>query len=383
MEEISNKKKILITANTDRHILLCHKPYIEWFNNNNYDVYVATNTDNQIDESKKINLEMTRKPFTLKNLMAIFKLTKNLKENNYELIHTHTPVGSVITRLACKFSKTQAKVIYTCHGFHFYKGCPSYYWVLFYPIEKYLMKYTDFLLVMNKEDYIFAKKHFRNVNIKYVKGVGFNQERLDEKTTNTDIKEIYTKYNLKKEDFIVSYIAEYSKRKMQIKLIKELSKTNIRDENIKLLLIGDDILKGKVQKEIEKRKLSQSIKTIDFTEKIGKFLDISNLVISSSKQEGLPLNLLEAIYKKKIVIATNCRGNNDLIKNEKNGYIVNNIKEIYEKIKYIKQNYASLQKKYEQSIKIEQYTSEKVLKEVAQVYNEVLGENLSNEKINI
>lgn len=112
--EKQNKKKVLITANTDRHILLCHQPYIKWFNDNGYEVYVATNTDTQIKGSKKINLGMKRNPFSIKNLKAVCNLTKNLKENNYELIHTHTPVGSVITRLACKFSKTKTKLIYTC-----------------------------------------------------------------------------------------------------------------------------------------------------------------------------------------------------------------------------------------------------------------------------
>ena len=130
---------------------------------------------------------MKRNPFSIKNLKAVCKLTKNLKENNYELIHTHTPVGSVITRLARKFSKTKTKLIYTCHGFHFYKGCPYYYWLLFYPIEKYLMKYTDVLLVMNKEDYDFAKKHFKNTTIKFVNGVGFNKERIEHQTDEKEL----------------------------------------------------------------------------------------------------------------------------------------------------------------------------------------------------
>lgn len=90
MNEKNKRKKILITANTDRHILLCHMPYIKWFENNNCDVYVATNTDMQINECKKINLDMTRKPFSIKNIKAIRKLTKNLKQMDYKLIHTHT-----------------------------------------------------------------------------------------------------------------------------------------------------------------------------------------------------------------------------------------------------------------------------------------------------
>lgn len=372
MEERKINKKVLITANTDRHILLCHMPYIKWFNKNKWDVYVATNTDKEIVGAKKINLNMTRNPFSIKNCKAVWKLTKNLKQNKYKLIHTHTPVGSVVTRLAHKFSRTNAKLIYTCHGFHFYKGCPFYYWMIFYPIERYLMKYTDLLLVMNKEDYDFAKKHFKNVKVKYIKGVGFNKERISEKEAQEEIESTYKKYGLNKDDFIVIYIAEYSKRKRQIQLIEELAKTDIKNQNIKILLIGDDILNGEVQREIEKRGLENTIKTIEFTDQINKFLDIANVVISASRQEGLPLNILEAIYKKKIIIATDCRGNRDLICEGKNGFLVNDLTEIYDKIKYVKSNYNNLQQCYNPGIDIEDYTSTSVVEKMAKIYNEVL-----------
>lgn len=372
MEERKINKKVLITANTDRHILLCHMPYIKWFNKNKWDVYVATNTDKEIVGAKKINLNMTRNPFSIKNCKAVWKLTKNLKQNKYKLIHTHTPVGSVVTRLAHKFSRTNAKLIYTCHGFHFYKGCPFYYWMIFYPIERYLMKYTDLLLVMNKEDYNFTKKHFKNVKVKYINGVGFNKERISEKTAQAEIENTYKKYGLNKDDFIVIYIAEYSKRKRQIQLIEELAKTDIKNQNIKILLIGDDILNGEVQREIEKRGLENAIKTIEFTDQINKFLDIANVVISASRQEGLPLNILEAIYKKKIIIATDCRGNRDLICEGKNGFLVNDLTEIYDKIKYVKSNYNNLQECYNPGIDIEDYTSTSVVEKMAKIYNEVL-----------
>ena len=372
MEERKINKKVLITANTDRHILLCHMPYIKWFNKNKWDVYVATNTDKEIVGAKKINLNMTRNPFSIKNCKAVWKLTKNLKQNKYKLIHTHTPVGSVVTRLAHKFSRTNAKLIYTCHGFHFYKGCPFYYWMIFYPIERYLMKYTDLLLVMNKEDYDFAKKHFKNVKVKYINGVGFNKERISEKTAQAEIESTHKRYGLNKDDFIVIYIAEYSKRKRQIQLIEELAKTDIKNQNIKILLIGDDILNGEVQREIEKRGLENAIKTIEFTDQINKFLDVANVVISASRQEGLPLNILEAIYKKKIIIATDCRGNRDLICEGKNGFLVNDLSEIYDKIKYVKSNYNNLQECYNPGIDIEDYTSTSVVEKMAKIYNEVL-----------
>lgn len=49
------------------------------------------------------------------------------------------------------------KVIYTAHGFHFYKGAPKKNWIIFYQIEKVFSYVTDVLITINKEDYTFAK----------------------------------------------------------------------------------------------------------------------------------------------------------------------------------------------------------------------------------
>ena len=105
-------------------------------------------------------------------------------------------------------------------------------------------------------------------------------------------------------------------------------------------------------------------------------MDISNIVISTSRQEGLPLNLLEAIYKKKFIIATDCRGNRDLIYNGKNGFTIKKVDEIYEKIKYAKENYANIQKNYQQAINIEEYTSKHVVEKMSELYEQILNKYL-------
>ncbi len=366
-------KRVLFTANTDRHILLCHLHYLKWFKNNNCIVDVATNTNTKIDYcDNKYNLDMKRIPYSLKNIKAIFKLKRILKKNNYDLIHTHTPVGSVVTRLACFLSRSKAKLIYTCHGFHFYKGAPIYYWLIFYPIEKLLMRIVDVLIVMNNEDYIFAKKHFKNIDVRFINGVGFNKQRLDRKVTKKEIDIIRRNLNINKNDFIVTYIAEYSSRKRQENLVRYLENTDILDTNIKVLLIGDDTLKGRLRRLIDNKGLSSAIILINFTNDIAPYLKISNVVISCTRQEGLPLNVMEAIYMHKILIVSRCRGNVDLVKENLNGFIVDSEEEMYKKIKYVKNNYKKLVKKYDTGIDILKYSDESILNEVVNIYMELL-----------
>lgn len=121
-------KKVLFTATVDSHILHFHIPYLKMFKDMGYETHVATNGDEAIpycDKKHKISFE--RSPFKLNNLKAIKQLKKVVEEEKFDIIHCHTPMGSVVTRLASKHARKAygTRVIYTAHGFHFYKGAPK------------------------------------------------------------------------------------------------------------------------------------------------------------------------------------------------------------------------------------------------------------------
>ena len=96
-------KKVLFTATVDSHIQLFHIPYLKYFKEKGYEVHVATNGDETIEYcDKKIKISFERSPFKVNNLKAIKQLKKVINEEKYDIIHTHTPMGSVVTRLAAK-----------------------------------------------------------------------------------------------------------------------------------------------------------------------------------------------------------------------------------------------------------------------------------------
>ena len=124
-----------------------------------------------------IQLDFSRSPLKLNRHIQSYKETvRLLKDKKYAFIHTHTPIASAIVRLAC--NTTGTKVIYTAHGFHFYKGAPLKNWIIFYPVEKWLSKYTDLLITINQEDYKRARKSFRAKSVEFVPGVGVDTERF-------------------------------------------------------------------------------------------------------------------------------------------------------------------------------------------------------------
>jgi glycosyltransferase EpsD len=132
---------------------------MRWFRQQGWQVdYVSAGEETVEDCDNQYTVCMARSPFKLNNLKA-YKELKRILLNDYDLIHCHTPMGACLTRLAARNNK--AKLIYTAHGFHFYKGSPFLNWLVYYPIEKYLVRYTDCLITINQEDYYLANQKFK------------------------------------------------------------------------------------------------------------------------------------------------------------------------------------------------------------------------------
>ena len=369
-------KKVLFTATVDSHILAFHLPFLKWFKEQGYEVHVATNGDEEIPYcDKKIKISFERSPFKLNNIKAIFQLKKVLLKEKYDIIHTHTPMGSVVTRLAAKKARKQGtRVIYTAHGFHFYKGAPLLNWCLFYPVEKYLSKYTDTLILINKEDYSLATKKFKKCkDIEYVPGVGIDEKKFDVKMTKEDKHKLRKELGLKDTDFVMIYPAELNKNKNQIMLIDAMEQLIDKCPDIHLLLPGKDSYNGYYQKIVEEKNLDKNIHFLGFRKDIPRLLKISDLSVATSKREGLPVNILEAIYVGLPIIATNCRGQRDLVKDGENGFLINlnDVNKLSLAIIKIKKNYSEAKEK---AMKvncefIKQYKLDCIIKKMKKIYN--------------
>lgn len=319
-------KKVLFTATVDSHILQFHLPFLKLFKENGYEVHVATNGKEDIPYCDyKHTISFERSPLKFNNIKAIKQLKKIIDIEQFDIIHTHTPMGSVVTRLAAKEArkKYHTRVIYTAHGLHFFKGAPLKNWLLFYPVEKYLSKYTDTLILINQEDFDLCKRKFKKCkDIQYVPGVGIDESKFNFTMSDNEKINLRNSLGLKKSDFVMIYAAELSKRKRQIWLINSIKDLLYVHDDIHLLLPGKDSLNGKCQKLVEKLKLEKQIHFLGYRKDIPKLLKISDLALSSASQEGLPVNIMEAMYIGLPIVTTDCRGNRDLIQDNINGYLV-------------------------------------------------------------
>ncbi|MFB1052061.1 glycosyltransferase family 4 protein [Paraliobacillus sp. JSM ZJ581] len=317
-------EKILFVATIDQHIRHFHYPFLKWFKNKGYEVHVASNGEEKLlHVDKKYNLPLERSPFKKNNILAYRQLKKIIKNNNYKLVHCHTPMGGAITRLASLAARRKGlKVIYTAHGFHFFKGAPKKNWLLYYPIEKVLSRFTDTLITINEEDYNLAIKKFKVSKIELVNGVGVDLSRFQPQTNQLK-SELRKKLGYKDDDFLVIYVGELSYRKHQDTIIKSINLMKEDIPNLKLILVGEGDYYYRYAKLIESLNLTNTVQLLGYRTDVLELMLISDVAVSSSRQEGLPVNVMEAMAVGLPVIVSNCRGNNDLVKNGLNGFVVN------------------------------------------------------------
>lgn len=278
-----------------------------------------------------------KNPF--KNISAYRQLNRFVENQTIDLIHCQTPIGGVVGRLISHRNKI--KNLYVVHGFHFFKGASIFNW-LAYPIEKFLAKYTDYLVTINQEDYQLAKNKFKKAGqISKINSAGVDFLKMDRQVTATKSalrNQIRKNLDWDLQSNVMITVAELSKRKNLIRAIKAFSKSD--NTNLNYLIVGKGPDEKKLSKLIERLDLSQKVKLIGYSDRVYDLLTASDLMIFISLREGLGLAGVEALHFDLPLIGANIRGIKDYLKNNQNGFLVNpkNIDEITQKINQLNDN---------------------------------------------
>ena len=326
-------KKVLIVASVIS--------FIEWFNQENIlflqkelgcEVHVACNLDYMddtdvnrtvayVEQSGKDgiiwhNIPFDRSPLGKKNMGAYRMLRQLINENVFDLIHCHTPAASVYTRLAArKARKRGATVMYTCHGFHFHNASSKKNWLIYYPIERQLSRYCDYLVTICKEDYYRAQR-FHTRNVRYIPGVGVDIKRFESAQVD---KEVYkASIGVKGNAVMILSVGELIERKNHEVIIKALSIPDRRD--IYYVICGKGPLKEYLVKLSEELKVKERVIFLGFRQDIPELCKTADIGAFPSKIEGLGLAGIELMAAGIPLIASNIHGILDYVKNGVTGY---------------------------------------------------------------
>lgn len=370
-------KKILYVATITQHFYYFHLPYLKMFKELGWQVDVAAHGDVELPYcDNRYEIPIKRSPFDKENLKAYKELKRIVDSGKYDIIHCHTPMGGMLARLAARASrKNGTKVLYTAHGFHFYKGAPKLNWMIYYPIELFMSFFTDCLITINDEDYNFAKKHLKAKSTEKVNGVGYNSDRYFPVSTDEKLK-LREKLGYGKDEKLLIYVAEMNANKNQSMLIKALKILSEKHSDIRLLIAGADNYNGEYPRLAEKLGIADKVDFLGHREDIDDLIHASDIAVGSSIREGLPVNVMEALACGLPVVLSDNRGHRVLAVNGKNGYVVpvndyDKMAERIEELAYNEEKYSEFSNNAEMLVK--PYSKESVKIELRNIYNDYIG----------
>lgn len=316
-------------------------------------------------------LDTSRFPLNKGNINAIKQIKRLVSENHYDIVHCHTPVAAMCTRLACrKARKHGTKVLYTAHGFHFYKGAPLINWLIYYPIEKICAHFTDVLLTINQEDFALAQKKMSAKRVEYVPGVGINLENFD--SIRADVFAKRRELGIPEEATLLLSVGELNENKNHETVIRALSEL----KDVYYIVAGEGERRPYLEDLIRTLDLSHRVKLLGFRTDIVELCGAADAFVFPSHREGLSVSVMEAMACGLPVVCSKIRGNTDLI--DENGGILFDPHSVEDCGKAIKGMLASDMKNkgaYNKE-KIKGFSTDAVIARMTDIYKKVLGSDV-------
>lgn len=315
-----------------------------------------------------IHLPIPRNIAALGQIVQSLRLTKKLiNENGYDMVHCHSPIGGMVCRLANRLSKQykKTKMIYTAHGFHFFKGAPLKNWLLYYPVEWLCSFMTDTLITINQEDYTLAKKRMHAKRIEYIPGVGIDLKKFGNAVVDKASKR--KQLGVPENKILLLSVGELNENKNHETVIRAIADMS----NVYYIIAGKGGLQEYLQGMINELNLETRVKLLGFRKDVGELLKMADVYVMPSFREGLSVALMEAMASGLPCIVSKIRGNTDLI--DENGgklfdpYDTDDCKKAISRL--ITENLDTCGKFNEKKIK--QFSSEVVNGHMKHIYNSI------------
>lgn len=320
--------KVLLTATVQSHIAQFHRPLAQMLHDHGCEVHVAARNNLaeknglKIDFADKIyDVPFERSPLSPKNLKAFWQVKKIIDEGHYDFVHTNTPAAGVFTRLAAVHARKNGTcVLYTAHGFHFYKGASKKNWLLYYPVEKIFAGFTDKLLTINTEDYMLASQKFKT-KVYHIHGVGANSSRfyvLSAQEKAQARKDLHIPDDAK----VIMNVGELLPNKNQKTAILAMKTVCEKYPTTLLLIAGNGPEHDNLARLIQQEGLENNVRLLGYTLDLNAYNNIADCLVACSFREGLGLNVIEAMFCETAVVASNNRGHRELVQNGVTGFLV-------------------------------------------------------------
>lgn len=323
-----SKRVLIIATVVKTHIMQFHIPTLKLFKDMGWETVVAARNDYQNPEDCQIpycdrfyDIPFERIPFMPKNAECYKRLKDIIDRGNYQIIHCHTPVGGVLGRLAArKTRKAGTRVLYTAHGFHFYRGAPLKNWLMYYPIEKFCAYFVDDIITINQEDYRFARSHFASAKIHYLPGVGIDTRVFSPFVLSKEERSaMRAEFGVQPGQRMILSVGELIPRKNYKAAIDMMAK--LHSEQLRYYICGQGVLRRELEEYAKSQGVSERVVFLGYRRDIPQLCACADVFLHTSHQEGLPVAVMEAMACGTPVVASRIRGNADLIEDGINGFL--------------------------------------------------------------
>ena len=312
--------KILFCTTMDLQIQTFHWRMINELHKRGHIVDAVTNGTYTIDSiHQKFTVPFHRNPLHPDNLKAQKQIEKMIAENQYDIISCHSPTAGFYGRRAAR--RFDIKVLYTAHGFHFWKGSPFINQAAYKTMERMAAHWTDVLVAINPEDYEAAREftYKPGGGPVYIPGVGVDVKAIQ--ADRTDSKEIRKELSIPDNAFVLYSIGELIPRKNHLFVLETLRTQFSIDPSLHYVIAGDGTLRESLMEWIRRYHLEDRIHLLGFRKDARRLMYGMDVFLFPSRQEGLPVAVMEAMAAGLPVIASDIRGNHDLIRDGENGFL--------------------------------------------------------------
>ncbi|MDR1978103.1 MAG: glycosyltransferase [Synergistaceae bacterium] len=319
-------KLLIVTtvASTLRAFLL---PYARHFKKMNWTVDAMSSGVSDCEECRKAfdrchEMSFNRNPMSVKNFgSANSKIREIVAAGKYDIVHVHTPVASFVTRFALRkrtsFPNSQAscpKIVYTAHGFHFYKGGNPFKNAVFAALERLAGDWTDHVVTINREDQeaALAFKIATKEHLSLLPGIGLDFTRYSPAAVEiADVKKFHANLKLEKGDELFLMAAEFIPRKRHKDALHALAKTG--KKNFHLAFAGTGPLEEAMKRLASKLGIESQVHFLGERTDVPLLMLSSRATILPSAQEGLSRSVMESICLGIPVLGADARGIRELV----------------------------------------------------------------------
>ena len=296
--------KVLYVASTQSHLDRFHQPYLTELKKSSDVFTMATGKD--VD----FPILFDKHFFSFSNLRSILQIRKILKRERFDAVLIHTTLAAFLVRAAMFGWRKRPYVLNVVHGYLFSKTCNGMKDRVLLLCEKLLRKQTDDIAVMNAEDLEIAKTYkLCRGQIFFIDGMGIT---IDPQIPCMDTT-LRARYAPDAHDFVCTFVGELSGRKNQIFLIQAIKRLQEKGLPVRLLLVGEGGEHEMLEREIQQNNMQNTVFLLGNCEPVTPYLAMTDLYVSASKSEGLPFNVMEAMSCGLPIVASDTKGQNDLL----------------------------------------------------------------------